>query len=193
MIDVAAAKRYCSEGPDAIENYELAVNSADEWHCHHRLEVVETSAGTCISTSEELKERNLYFKRPSSELIFLPKKEHHRLHHDSTRTNRSRSALAERRAVLLFKKTRSQKAVADMMGLDQTTVSRMLRRRGVSVGRGHGYVSSRHWVVVKGESLPLRSAVRKYAVVPYDSVLWRIRNGWSLEDAMYTPKYKKTS
>lgn len=64
-----------------IENYDLAQNDIHNmWECHHRLEIQDD--GTELS-SKELKERGLYWKRPPSELIFLMRKEHRRLHNDS--------------------------------------------------------------------------------------------------------------
>lgn len=65
----------CSEDPSLIENYDKAINDQTQmWECHHRLE-------TDLNVSAQyLKEHNLYLNRPASELIFLTKSEHQKLH-----------------------------------------------------------------------------------------------------------------
>ena len=75
-------ERYCKDYKN-IENYDKA--KADNfigWCCHHRLETW-TSDGerrlVDISTAE-LKALNMYYNRPSSELIFMKHGEHSILH-----------------------------------------------------------------------------------------------------------------
>jgi hypothetical protein len=76
MINQQKVKSYCSEDISLIENYEKAINdNTQTWHCHHKL---ETELGLSI---KELKELNLYYHIPASELIFLTEYEHIRLHH----------------------------------------------------------------------------------------------------------------
>ena len=66
------------DNPHEIENYEKAKSDLNNlWVCHHRR---ETDDGC---TSEWLKENDLYFHRPASELIFLTASEHRRLHHST--------------------------------------------------------------------------------------------------------------
>lgn len=78
MIDEKRVKRYCCDDVSKIENYSLAMNDeCKTWHCHHRLEIQDN--GTKISP-RELMDRGLYYHRPASELIFLTKSEHFRLH-----------------------------------------------------------------------------------------------------------------
>lgn len=75
MINKKALKRYCSEDISLIENYEKAINDKTQtWHCHHHLEI-ELSC-----SFNKLKELGLYYHRPASELIFLTKAEHSKLH-----------------------------------------------------------------------------------------------------------------
>ena len=75
-------KRFCKE-PEKIENYEKA--KADNfkcWVCHHRLET-HTSDGErrlVDITPAELQALEMYYNRPSSELIFLTIIEHQILH-----------------------------------------------------------------------------------------------------------------
>lgn len=75
MIDFKRANKYCNEDISLIENYEQAVNNKTQiWDCHHRK---ETDEG--LSKAELIKQ-GLYWNRPASELIFLTRSEHMRLH-----------------------------------------------------------------------------------------------------------------
>ena len=77
MICYKNVKKFCCDDISLIENYEKALNDQNEtWHCHHRLEIQNNT----YITAKELKSKNLYYNRPSSELIFLPSDEHHKLH-----------------------------------------------------------------------------------------------------------------
>lgn len=70
-------KRYCCEDISLIENYDKAVaDNTQIWQCHHRLEITKEG----IFSPKELIDKNLYYNRPASELIFLTKLEHNRLH-----------------------------------------------------------------------------------------------------------------
>ena len=74
MIDYHRAKKYCCEDLSLIENYEKASKDLIQtWDIHHRKEDEGYSM-------KELKDLGLYHGRPASELIFLTKKEHMRLH-----------------------------------------------------------------------------------------------------------------
>ena len=76
MISLASVNNYCKEDISLIENYNEAVNSKEQYDCHHRLE-------TELNVSAQyLKENNLYLNRPASELIFLPHKVHVSLHYE---------------------------------------------------------------------------------------------------------------
>lgn len=69
-------KKFCNEDISLIENYEKAINDDKQtWDCHHRK---ETDEGLSI---KQLNKLGLYLNRPASELIFLTKEEHCRLHH----------------------------------------------------------------------------------------------------------------
>lgn len=66
---------YCKENIALIENYNEAINSDKQYDCHHRLE-------TELNVSAQyLKDNDLYFNRPASELIFMPHSEHVSLHY----------------------------------------------------------------------------------------------------------------
>ena len=81
MINAYNAKRYCSENISLIENYQEAI--ADQkmlWDVHHRKEC--DSEGRTLFTKKELKEMNLYFNRPASELIFVTRSMHNKIHRE---------------------------------------------------------------------------------------------------------------
>lgn len=72
-------KIYCSEPIDKIEHYEEALaEDFAGWCIHHRLEIQPD--GTSMSR-QELKDKDLYFNRPASELVFMRCEEHTSLHH----------------------------------------------------------------------------------------------------------------
>ena len=85
MIGVANIEktRICSDDLSTIENYDQAILDTEHlWELHHRLETHDENGAKRDKNilSDELKERGLYYNRPSSELIFLIKEEHDRLH-----------------------------------------------------------------------------------------------------------------
>ena len=74
MINKKNAKLFCCEDISLIENYYEAINSSEVWVCHHRLGI-DLGKGR-----DELIDMGLYFDRPASELQFLSRSEHIRLH-----------------------------------------------------------------------------------------------------------------
>lgn len=77
MINEKSAKAYCCDDLSLIENYDKAVaDTTQTWHCHHRGEILPCGRFSIA----DLKKFGLYYKRPASELIFLTKAEHIRLH-----------------------------------------------------------------------------------------------------------------
>ena len=67
--------KYCCEDISLIENYDKAIADTKQiWHCHHRKEIDENLS------LKQIKEQELYYNRPASELIFLTKSEHQALH-----------------------------------------------------------------------------------------------------------------
>ena len=78
MICDISVRRFCCEDISKIENYDKAISdNTQTWCCHHRLEI----DGSNRISPRTLKGRGLYFHRPASELIFLTKREHQRIHH----------------------------------------------------------------------------------------------------------------
>ena len=81
MINEYMAKHYCSEDISLIENYHEAIADEEKmWDIHHRRECDEN--GRTLFTKKQLIEMNLYFNRPASELIFVTRAMHLKLHRE---------------------------------------------------------------------------------------------------------------
>lgn len=77
MISRRMARRFCGEDISQIENYQEAIaDDTQTWDVHHRLEI----QGQFKNSVKLLKRCGMYWRRPASELIFLPHDEHIRLH-----------------------------------------------------------------------------------------------------------------
>ena len=88
-------EKYCTE-PENIENYQKAKkDNFKGWECHHRLETHNSDGErrTVIITAAELKALDMYYNRPSSELIFLTESEHNRLCRYTEESRRKMSEL----------------------------------------------------------------------------------------------------
>lgn len=80
--------KYCKDF-EKIENYKKALNDETQtWECHHRLETHTSDGERRLAniTREELIALDMYYNRPSEELIFLTKSEHKSLHHKGKKT-----------------------------------------------------------------------------------------------------------
>ena len=66
-------EKYCKDYQN-IQNYEDAVKSPLKYDLHHRREISENKS------RKDLIAENLYYNRPATELIFLERGEHQRLH-----------------------------------------------------------------------------------------------------------------
>ena len=81
MINEKNAKSYCSEDISLIENYHEAIaDQTKMWGIHHRREC--DSEGRTLFTHKQLKEMGLYLNRPASELIFVTRSMHWKLHRE---------------------------------------------------------------------------------------------------------------
>ena len=96
MISVENASKYCND-IENIEGYDKAVSSEERYDCHHRLET-HTSDGERRKvdlSKEELIALGMYYNRSASELVFMTRTEHTKLHkidkHPSEETIRKRS------------------------------------------------------------------------------------------------------
>ena len=75
------ANIYCSEDIALIENYHEAIADKNKvWDIHHRREC--DSEGRTLFTRKQLKEMGLYFNRPASELMFVTRSTHRKLHRE---------------------------------------------------------------------------------------------------------------
>ena len=81
MISERTAKIYCSDDISLIENYNQAIADADKmWDIHHRREC--DGEGRTLFTKKQLIEMNVYYKRPASELVFVTRSMHWKIHHE---------------------------------------------------------------------------------------------------------------
>ena len=81
MINERNAKRYCSDDISLIENYNEAIaDQTKMWEIHHRREC--DANGRTLFTHKRLKEMGLYLNRPASELIFVTRSMHWKLHRE---------------------------------------------------------------------------------------------------------------
>ena len=86
MINEKMAKRYCSEDIDLIQNYQQAITDKTRtWDMHHRREC--DANGRTLFTQNQLKEMGLYFNRPASELMFVTRAMHKKLHREQMRNS----------------------------------------------------------------------------------------------------------
>ena len=76
-------KYYCIK-LEEVENYSLAkADSFIKWDIHHKLETHNSDGERRLVdlTADELKALGVYYNRPASELIFMTRSEHNKLHH----------------------------------------------------------------------------------------------------------------
>ena len=79
MINENQTLKYCCEDISLIENYNQAISDQTKmWDIHHRRECDDE--GRTLFTHKQLKEMNLYYNRPASELIFVTRSMHLKLH-----------------------------------------------------------------------------------------------------------------
>lgn len=91
MINETQAKRYCSEDISNIENYEQAINDRTQtWDIHHRLEI----QGQFYNSASLLKRCRLYYNVPASQLIFLTKSDHMKLHGHRSLSDKTKKKLS---------------------------------------------------------------------------------------------------
>ena len=86
-------ERYC-KNYENIENYQKAkTDNFKGWHCHHRLETHNSDGERRLVdiTVAELQALDMYYNRPSSELIFLTESEHNSLHKPSEESKKKMS------------------------------------------------------------------------------------------------------
>ena len=86
MINEKYAKLYCSEDISLIENYHEAISDEEKmWEIHHRRECDEN--GRTLFTKKQLIDMGLYINRPASELVFVTRSMHWKLHREKMRNS----------------------------------------------------------------------------------------------------------
>ena len=90
MINIRTTKSKCRGDFSLIQNYDKAISDKEHiWDCHHRL-------GTIIPM-KKLLEMDLYYHRPSLELIFLLHSDHSKLHNKGKHlSDETRKKLSEK-------------------------------------------------------------------------------------------------
>ena len=136
MINEKKAKRYCSENISLIENYDEAISDYTKmWDIHHRREC--DSEGRTLFTHKQLIEMDLYYKRPASELIFVTKSMHNKLHREMCSkggkiggkiAGKSPSGI-EKRSIAILQFTKSGKFIKEWPSTNEAG-----RQLGTSIG-----------------------------------------------------------
>lgn len=86
--DLRKIYMYCEGDITKIENFDKAIldrsdlNTHSNWVCHHRLEThnIDGSRREIQISADDLKALGLYYHRPASELIFLTREDHNKVH-----------------------------------------------------------------------------------------------------------------
>lgn len=107
-------RQYCSEPLSHIENYEEAVNDKQNiWDCHHRLEI----QGPFRNSVKLLVKCGMYYHVPASQLIFLRRDEHIRLHHKgSNRSEETKRKISEGKKGTVFSEEHRKKLAQQKRG-----------------------------------------------------------------------------
>lgn len=108
MICIKTVKRFCNGDITQIENYEKAINDDTQtWDCHHRKEI------ELKLSVKQLDELGLYLNRPASELIFLTKSEHVRLHQSGKPKSEEHKQILRQKAKEQFSTEEGRKKTSD--------------------------------------------------------------------------------
>lgn len=142
MIKENNAKCYCSEDISLIENYNQAISDQKRmWDIHHRRECDEN--GQTLLTHKQLVEMDLYYHRPASELIFVTRSMHNKLHRErSVKGGKSSSGIEKRLIPILqftkdgtfIKEWQSAKEAECQLGIARTSICACLKGRLKSAG-----------------------------------------------------------
>lgn len=144
MINFKRVREYCCEDISIIENYEQAVSDENEvWQCHHRL---ETDKGI---SRNELIASSMYYNRPASELIFMRRIDHQRLHSIcgdypkhwlgkyGVEHNRSKSVIQLTKYGQFIRKWEATRDVERELGINHRTISECCKGIRKSAGGFH--------------------------------------------------------
>ena len=119
MINERSAKLFCCEDISLIENYYEAVNDKTQtWAIHHKLEIQNFKL---VYSKHDLIKLNLYYKRPASELMFIKKSDHSRLHSSlhmlgKTATEKTKSKMSSSHKGFIYSLTTRKKISKKLHG-----------------------------------------------------------------------------
>ena len=137
MINAHKAKWYCSDDISLIENYQEAISDEKRmWDIHHRRESDEN--GKTLFTKKQLIDMNLYVKRPASDLIFVTRSMHWKLHREQRENvgkNFSIPILQFTKSGEFMKEWPSAKEAECQLGIARTSICACLKGRLKSAGR----------------------------------------------------------
>ena len=142
MIHARNAKGFCSEDIALIENYNEAIADEEKmWEIHHRRECDEN--GRTLFTKKQLKEMNLYVKRPASELIFVTRSMHKKLHREQMENGGKSPSRIEKRSIPIIQFSKSGEFIKEwpsakeaerQLGIACSSICNCLKGRHKSAG-----------------------------------------------------------
>ena len=146
MINTYMAKSYCSEDISLIENYQTAISDKTKmWEIHHRRE--SDSEGRTLFTKKQLKEMGLYYKRPASELVFVTRSMHSKLHREIRSkgggSEAAKEATKEKNSIPILQFTKSREFIKEWpsayeatrrLGIPQSNICKCLKGCRESAG-----------------------------------------------------------
>lgn len=118
MINSYNAKLYCCEDISLIENYNHAIaDQTKMWDIHHRRECDEN--GRTLFTNKQLKEMNLYFNRPASELIFVTRSMHSKLHRELHSNGGKSQSKIEKQSIPILQLTKDGTFIKEWQSMNE--------------------------------------------------------------------------
>lgn len=149
MIDETRLKRYCCEDLSKIENYEQAkMDMTQTWEIHHR---IETDLPCCelMPTKEfshdDLVKHGLYLNRPASELKFVTRAEHNRIHRKTRGYSvKQRLNTPERLKEREQRKIERERIHQEQLALSRQRMKSIYKRLGVERSKGRWWTDGTH-------------------------------------------------
>lgn len=135
MLNEYCAKRFCSEDISLIENYQEAIaDQTKMWDTHHRREC--DSEGKTLFTKKQLIDMNLYYNRPASELIFVTRSMHNKIHREMRYEGGKKNAIKSSIPIIQFSKDGilikewpSTNEAERRLGISQSSICHCLKGR----------------------------------------------------------------
>lgn len=126
MINEVYANAYCKDDISLIQNYDKAIaDTTQTWECHHRAEILPCGE----YTQKDLIKFGLYYHRPYTELIFLTKAEHRRLHR-----NGKKAVIQYLKEGEFIRKYASAREAARVLGIARPSITACCRYKRKSAG-----------------------------------------------------------